>query len=57
MLELVQSDTIRALEIEDVHLESSIVAVWTEDGYVKPNIKLMIEILKQLSSPESKVYL
>lgn len=57
MLELVQSDTIRALEIEDVHLESSIVAVWPEDGYVKPNIKLMIEILKELSSPESKVYL
>lgn len=48
MVELVQSDKIRALDVEDVKQHSSITAIWKDDGYLDRNTKLFIEVLTSM---------
>lgn len=48
MLKLVPSENIKAIDLEDIHLESSIVAVWKDDGYLNLNTKLLIKELSKL---------
>lgn len=36
-----------ALDLEDVYIENSIVAIWKDDGYINPNLKLLIMMLRQ----------
>lgn len=52
MLNLVSSDQIRAVDLEDVQAESSIVAVWGDREYVNVNTKLLIDILKNMKIAE-----
>lgn len=52
MLDLVDSDEIRAVELEDVQSESSIVAVWGDREYTNLNTKLLIDILKHMNTAE-----
>lgn len=51
MLDLVQSPEITALELQDVHLESSIAAVWRDDGYINANAKILLQTLEDLLTP------
>src|SRR5699024_2688826 len=50
MLKLVSSDHIQAIDVEDVQVESSIVAVWEDREYVNLNTKLLIDILKNMNT-------
>lgn len=45
MYNIVPNKQIRAIELEDVYIENSIAAIWKDDGYINPNLKLLINIL------------
>lgn len=48
MLELVLTPEIHVLDLEDVSSESSIVAIWSDDGYLNINTKILIQVLERL---------
>src|SRR5699024_7758791 len=45
MLEIVSNKHIKAIDIADVHVESSIAAVWRNDRYLNLNTKSLVDIL------------
>lgn len=46
MFNLIHSKGITSLELEDIHLESSIFAIWEESTYISKSIKSVIDLLK-----------
>lgn len=46
MYNIVPNKQIQAIELEDVYIENSIAAVWKDDGYINPNLKLLINVLQ-----------
>lgn len=48
MLELVNSQNIKVLDLEEVNLESSITAVWHDDGYINSNTKMLLNLMHDL---------
>ncbi len=46
MYNVVPNAHIQAIELEDVYIENSITAVWRDDGYINPNVKLLINVLR-----------
>ena len=50
MFELISSPEIRALDLEDIRLESSIAAIWEDNVYQNLNTKLLIRTLSKVGA-------
>jgi len=50
MYNIVPNKQIRAIELEDVYIENSIAAIWKDDGYMNPNLKLLMNILDRMKN-------
>src|SRR5699024_3322249 len=48
MLNLIPSNSVRAIDLEDVQVKSSVLAVWEDREYLNINTKLLVDILKKL---------
>lgn len=52
MFELIESDRVCSLELDDVNLESSISAVWEDSPYMGASTKRIVSFLKKMKSQQ-----